>query len=127
MSHLVFKAQSTYNKVYILAWIIKYYIKCICVLQIIMPAHLVHVNIMVSVLTFPKGFNADAKKAMKDRPAPVCIVQFQLVYSAFSIETRVYTRSVFVVVSVSCTFDINKRAGTYACGFACTWTSSFRQ
>jgi len=44
-----------------------------------MHAYLVHANIMVSVLKFHKGFNADAMEAMTDRPAPVCIVQFQLV------------------------------------------------
>ena len=92
-----------------------------------MHAYLVHVNIMASVLTFPEGFNADVREAMTDRPAPVCIVQFHLVYPAFSVETRVCARSVFVADSVSCAFDINKRARTYACGFACTWTSSFRQ
>ena len=44
-----------------------------------MLASLYHVNIVVGVFEFRKGFNADVREAMTDRPAPVCIVQFQLV------------------------------------------------
>jgi len=90
-----------------------------------MHAYLVHANIMVSVLKFPKDFDADAKKAMTERPAPVCIVQFQLVYSSFSRETRIYVRPIFVSVNVGCAFEINKRARTHVCSFACTCTYSF--
>ena len=60
-----------------------------------MHAYLVHANIMVSVLKFHKGFNADAMEAMTDRPAPVCIVQFQLVLIGLSTKIRVYARSFF--------------------------------
>jgi len=70
---------------------------------------------MVNAIQSRKGFNADAMEAMKDRPALVRIVQFQLMYSALSREIRVYTRAVFVPVSVSCTFDINKSARMTAC------------
>ena len=58
-----------------------------------MHAYLVRANIMVCVLKFHKGFNADAMEAMADRPAPVCIVQFQLVKIALSTNIRVYARS----------------------------------
>ena len=75
-----------------------------------MHAYLVHANIMASVLKFHKGFNAHATETIMDRPALVRITQFQLELSALSREIRMYTRVVFVSVSVNSTFDINKRA-----------------
>ena len=53
-----------------------------------MHVYLVHANIVASVITLHKGFNADAMEAMMDRPAPVCIVQLQLVSIALSAQTR---------------------------------------
>ena len=80
-----------------------------------MHAYLVHAKIMVNVLKLHMGFNAHATEAMMDRPALVRIMQFQLVYTAHSREIRMYTRAVFVSVSVSCAFNINKRAHLTAC------------
>ena len=75
-----------------------------------MHAYLVHANIMVNAIQSHKGFNADATEAMMDRPALVRITQFHLELSALSRKIRVYARAVFDSVSVSSTFDINKRA-----------------
>ena len=51
-----------------------------------MHAYLIHADIVVSVITRRKGFNADSMEAMMDRSAPVCIVQLQLVSVALSTE-----------------------------------------
>ena len=55
-----------------------------------MHACLIHANMVVSVITIRKGFNADSMEAMMDRSVPVGIVQLQLVSIALSTETRVH-------------------------------------
>jgi len=45
-----------------------------CVLQFLMHAYLIHVNITVGVPTLPKGFNADAEELIQETPVLVGIV-----------------------------------------------------
>ena len=79
-----------------------------------MHAYLVHANIMVNVIQSRKGFNADAMEAMMDRPAPVCIVQFHLVFP----QKYAYI----------CRFDICftfHRKSMHACTHACAVVHAF--
>ena len=87
-----------------------------------MHAYLILANIMVSVISLLKGFNADAMEAMMDRLAPVCIVQFQLGSVALFTEIRVHARS---ILCVSAFFYICINACMRCC--ACTCLSSFIQ
>ena len=44
---------------------------CVCVLQFLMHANLIHVNTTVDVPTLPTGFTVDAMTNTQEAPAPV--------------------------------------------------------
>ena len=62
-----------------------------CLLQFLMLADLIHVNITVGVPTLPTGFIADAMKNIQEARALVCIIIIIII--------------IIPVISISCTSE----------------------